>query len=212
MTQEHFTLYVDSRMTSPYALSSFVTLTEKAIPFEMKKVNLSARENHHADFASLSLSSRVPTLGHEGFYLSESSAICEYLEDLFPAPAHVRIYPEDLQQRARARQIQAWLRSDFMPIREERSTEGIFFKPIITPLSDAAQAAASKLFTAANDLLQDGALNLFDAWCIADTDLALMINRLALNGDPVPEKLLAYAQHQWQRASVQLWVQQERPV
>jgi len=33
---------------------------------------------------------------------------------------------------------------------------------------------------------------------------------LIFNGDNVPEKLVNYARHQWQRASVQLWVNQQR--
>ncbi|MFV2189741.1 hypothetical protein ACNISP_01400 [Escherichia coli] len=43
-------------------------------------------------------------------------------------------------------------------------------------------------------------------WCIADTDLALMINRLVLHGDEVPERLVDYATFQWQRASVQRFI------
>ena len=34
---------------------------------------------------------------------------------------------------------------------------------------------------------------------------------LVLNGDSVPDSLAAYATRQWQRFSVQLWVNQERP-
>lgn len=48
--------------------------------------------------------------------------------------------------------------------------------------------------------------NLFGEWCIADTDLALMINRLALHGDDVPAPLTEYAAFQWQRASVQRFI------
>ena len=36
----------------------------------------------------------------------------------------------------------------------------------------------------------------------ADTDLALMLNRLVINGDAVPESLARYAHRQWQRPSV----------
>ena len=32
--------------------------------------------------------------------------------------------------------------------------------------------------------------------CIADVDLALMLNRLVLNGDEVPTRLATYAQRQ----------------
>ncbi|WP_409522342.1 hypothetical protein [Nitrincola sp. MINF-07-Sa-05] len=60
-------------------------------------------------------------------------------------------------------------------------------------------------------LLPVEAENLFGQWCIADVDLALMINRLTLNGDAVPERLAAYARRQWQRHTVQLWVNQRRP-
>ena len=79
------------------------------------------------------------------------------------------------------------------------------------PLSTLAEEAAQKLFAAADALLPADSPNLFGAWCIADTDLALMLNRLVLNGDPVPHKLKEYATRQWQRASVQQWVQLERP-
>jgi glutathione S-transferase len=51
---------------------------------------------------------------------------------------------------------------------------------------------------------------LIGEWCIADTDLGLMLNRLILHGDPVPQKLKDYAAGQWQRASVQEWVRHPR--
>lgn len=40
----------------------------------------------------------------------------------------------------------------------------------------------------AEHLLALGQPNLFGEWCIADTDLALMINRPVLHGDEVPER------------------------
>jgi len=203
-----FKLYVDAQFASPYAMSAFVTLTEKDIPFEMHTVDLAAQEHQQAGYADLSLTRRVPTLSSGDFHLSESSVISEYLEELFPAAT--RVYPSTLPERAKARQIQAWLRSDFLPIREERSTEVVFFKPTSQPLTAAARVSAAKLFAAADRLLPARAANLFGDWCIADTDLALMLNRLVLNGDEVPEKLAAYARRQWQRPSVLAWVTLER--
>lgn len=55
-------------------------------------------------------------------------------------------------------------------------------------------------------LLSHGQDNLFREWCIADTDLALMLNRLVMHGDPVPERVRHYAHKQWQRPSVQAWL------
>lgn len=98
------------------------------------------------------------------------------------------------------------LRSDLLPIREERSTDVVFGGQKKPELSAAGRKSAEKLFETAAELLAHGGNNLFGEWSIADTDLALMINRLVLNGDAVPEPLADYATFQWQRASVQRFV------
>ena len=207
MDLSQFDLYVDSQYASPYAMSAFVALTEKGLPFQMKRLDLDSGDHQRPAYAAASLTHRVPTLVHEGFNLSESSAIAEYLDDVYPMPM---LYPRAPKLRARARQVQAWLRSDLMALRQERSTEVVFFRPTSTPLSPEARACAAKLFTAAKTLLAHGDQHLFGHWSIADVDLALMLNRLALNGDAIPRKLEAYAQHQWRRASVQAWLSQPR--
>jgi glutathione S-transferase len=143
-------------------------------------------------------------------YFSESSAIAEYLEEVFPPPKYPALYPLDPVARARARQVQAWLRSDLTPIREERPTTVVFLTPTSTKLSDKARSAAQKLFGLANSLLKDEESTLTGTWCLADTDLALMLNRLVLNGDDVPKNLERYAKRQWERPSVQRWVKQQR--
>lgn len=201
-------LYVDHLYTSPYAMSVFVTLCEKSLAFDTLTVDLDAAQQHTADFAQLSLTQRVPTLVEGDFALSESSAITEYLEQAYP---QTPVYPADPKQRARARQVQAWLRSDLLPIRQERSTMVVFYGQKMPPLSPDVEAAAAKLISAAHTLLAGNSPYLFGEWSIADVDLAVMLNRLILNGDSVPAALVEYAQRQWQRPSVQAWVQQQRP-
>ena len=204
-------LYGDKDLASPYVMSVAVALAEKGLDYELRRLDLAAKENQEDTYRTRSLTSRVPTLVHGAFSLSESSAIDEYLEEAFPPPRHAAIYPRDLRDRARARQIQAWVRSDLMPIRIERNTTVVFFGARLKPLSAEAQESAVRLFTAAEALLPDGAENLFGAWCIADTDLALMLNRLALHEDVMPERLVRYARHQWSRPSVKAWLARERP-
>jgi len=201
-------LYVDNQFSSPYAMSVFVALREKGIDFEISPIDLDASENLAEDYASLSLTQRVPTLVHGDFALSESSAITEYLEEAFPSTP---VYPQDRFQRAKARQVQAWLRSDLLPIRQERSTLVVFYGVKSAPLSPTAESAARKLVSAAQALLADSPQYLFGQWSIADVDLALMLNRLILNGDTVPSLLVEYAQRQWQRPTVQEWVKLQRP-
>lgn len=201
-------LYVDSQFTSPYAMSVFVTLREKGLMFDMLTLDLDTAQNQTADFTQLSLTQRVPTLVEGEFALSESCAITEYLEQVYP---ETPVYPADPQQRARARQVQAWLRSDLLAIRQERSTLVVFYGQKMPPLSPAAEAAVRKLFSATQALLAGNPPYLFGEWSIADLDLAVMLNRLILNGDSVPAEWVDYAQRQWQRPSVQAWVNLQRP-
>ena len=102
-----------------------------------------------------------------------------------------------------------------MPIRVERSAEYVFYphaevKPF-EPLSAAGERAVEKLYAAADRFVPEGGGPLFGAWCVADTDLAMMLQRLVKTSSTVPAKLRAYAEAQWQRPAVQEFVAQKRP-
>lgn len=208
MDNRKLKLYVGADHVSAFAMSAFVALKEKQLSFELVTVDLKARENYLATYRNLSLTCKVPTLVHAGFALSESSAIAEYLDEL--SPGHKKLYPQDIRQRARARQLQAWLRSDLLVVRKERPFDLVYFGKKNTVLSDEAQAAVERLFFVAGHLLEEGAEHLFGDWSIADTDLAIMLNRLVANGDPVPARLAAYVRRQWDRDSVRAWMDIER--
>ena len=204
-------LYGDKLWSSPYVHTCFVALKEKALPFEMKIVSLGAGEHKKGEMTK-ALTGRVPAIDHDGFWLAESNAIVDYLDDAFPETP--RVLPVDVKQRARARQILAWVRSDLMPIREERSTSTMFYaseRAKAKPLSDAARAAKEKLLRVAGELVLDAKANLFDAWSIADADLAFMLQRLITNSDDVPPKLRDWANAQWSRPSIRAFVDHERP-
>lgn len=203
-------LYVGADFVSAFAMSAFVGLKEKQLSFDIVTVDLKARDNYLPTYRDLSLTCKIPTLVHEGFALSESSAIAEYLDEI--APGHLKLLPQDLRQRARARQLQAWLRSDLLVIRKERPADLIYFGPRDTPLSADAQSAVQRLYFVAGQLLEEGAEHLFGEWSIADTDLAIMLNRLLANGDPMPAQLADYVRGQWQRDSVQAWLDQPRSI
>jgi glutathione S-transferase len=200
---EPLTLYIDSFWISPYALSSFVALEEKRLPYTVKEISLPDQQQRSPGYPART--SRVPALQHGDFWLAESMAIAEYLAETFPFPKHPRLYPADLRERGICREIMSWLRSDLVPIREERSTHTIWYERTKTPLSPAGQAAKQKLVAACEPLIQPGQTTLFDAWCIGDLDLSMMLMRLVLNGDEVPDKLATYAHANWSRPSVRKW-------
>ena len=180
MSKTAITLWSDAHFFSPYVLSAWVALQEKGLSFHIKTIDLDSGEHLQPAWQGYGQTRRVPLLQIDDFELSESSAIAEYLE--------------------------AWVRRERMPIREERPTDVVFAGAKKAPLTAEGKASAEKLFAMAEHLLALGQPNLFGEWCIADTDLALMINRLVLHGDEVPERLVDYATFQWQRASVQRFI------
>ena len=205
------TLFGETLWISPYFFSSFVALREKAIAFEVVEVDLAHGAHVQTDYRDASLTARIPSLQYNGFRLSESSAIAEYLEEMFPAPNRPRLFPEDVRERARARQLMAWLRSDLGPIRDERASVFMFYPSRLPPLSPAAEAAVEKLLRVAEQLIPADRGPLFGTWCLADSELAFMLQRLIRNGHDVPARPRDYAEAQWQRPSVRAFVDHVRP-
>jgi glutathione S-transferase len=203
-------LYADRHWDSPYVFSVFVALHEKGLAFETTTLDLDAGEQRSAAYQAKSLTARVPCIEHGALQLSESLAIIEYLEEAFPAPGHPRVLPATVAARARARQLLGWLRSDLMPLRDERPTTTMFFERATAPLSSRARGAADKLVRVAEAVVPAGEGALFGEWCSADADLAFMLHRLILNDDAVPERVKRYASAQWQRPSVRAFVDHDR--
>lgn len=201
-------LHSDRFWISPYVFSCFVALREKGLPFEVRDVGLDRGDQLTSEYRARSITARVPALDDGDFSLAESQAILEYLEDTHPAPP---IFPKDARDRARARQVLGWVRSDLDALRAERPTTTMFYERATTPLTDKGRAAAEKLVAVADRLVPNGRTQLFDAWCIADSDLAFMLHRLILNGHDVPAKVRAFAEAQWKRPSVAEYVAHARP-
>ncbi|HEX7387563.1 MAG TPA: glutathione transferase [Castellaniella sp.] len=198
-------LYTDANFFSPYAMAAYVALAEKDLAFKVSPVDLAKGEQHRPEYRALSATGKVPLLVQGDFRLAESSAITEYVSEAFPGRS---LYPADMRERAQARQIQAWVRTDLGVVRQERSSENMFRKPAkpLPALSDAAQQAANKLIAFSEQALPHGKNQLFSSWSIADFELAFMLNRLVSVSDPVPARLVEYVHSQWNRASVQRWV------
>jgi len=196
---------------SPYVYSCFVALREKGLPFDVAIVSLDQHEQKTPEYRKRTVTGKVPALQHGDFWLAESSAIIEYLEDAFAPPASRRVLPADPRARARARQIMSWLRSDILALREERSTTTMFYDRAEKPLSEAGQAAADKLLHVAELVVSDGKATMFGDFTVADADLAFALHRLILNGNEVSPKVRKFAEAVWARPSVQGFVAHERP-
>jgi glutathione S-transferase len=202
-------LYGEKYWFSPFVFSAYVALIEKEVPVEERTFDLFTAKDHlNAEFRRASITGKVPTLVHDGFWLGESSAIVEYLNESFPH-GHP-LLPTDRRDRARVRQVMAFLRTGLEPLREERPTHTMFYLPTRAPLSPNARQSADHLVEVTQALLAAGG-TIASQWSMADAELAFMLHRLILNGDPVPAPVADYASAQWGRPSVQRFVKHARP-
>ena len=199
------TLYAESTWMSPWVFHVMVALEEKHLPYKLVVVNLPFVGPERAEVQKQALIAKTPILVHGELWLTESLAISEYLAETFPAPDHPRLFPADLGQRARARQIMSMLRTSMLPLREERPTSSVFGRPVSAPLSDKARADADELVRVANAVITARS-GMFGDWCIADADLSLALMRLVANQDPVPDRLVEYAIAQFDRRSIKKYL------
>lgn len=207
-------LHTDSARVSPYVLTAFAALKEKGLDFQLRDIDLGANQQKLPDYLARSLTGKVPVLEHDDYWLSESLAIAEYLAETFPFPNHPRLFPADLKERGRCRQLMMWLRTELLPLRRARPTTMVFLaaeRKAAAPLSSEAVVAAAELLRVAGQLVRPGRTTMFDAWCIADVDLALALMRLHALGEPIPAHLAAYAEAQWARPSVRAFLDLGRP-
>lgn len=200
----NLTLYADQTWESPWAFHAMVALDELGVPYELDPIQRPIAKDIGDRLREHALLGKVPCLVDGDFWLTESSAISEYLAETFAPPAYPRLLPADPKQRARARQVMSWLRTSLMGLREDRPTSSVFMRPVTTPLGEKAMRDRDELLGVTTKLLAaPGDRNtLFDDWSIADADLALMLMRLVANGDPVPDRIRAYAGAQWERPSI----------
>lgn len=80
-------------------------LAEKGLEWQSKNLNLRNGDQHKEDYLKLNPAGVVPTLIHDNNIIIESSIICEYLDDLVPAPL---LRPDSPIDRAKMR---LWFRT-----------------------------------------------------------------------------------------------------
>ena len=85
---------------SPYVRKVLVCLELKSIPYEVDHI---VPFFGNDAFSKLSPLRRIPVLVDGDLVLTDSTVICEYLEDLKPDPP---VYPKDVRDRARARWLE----------------------------------------------------------------------------------------------------------
>lgn len=150
-----------------------------------------------AEYRAIVPTGTIPAIDHDGFVLSESDAILEYVEEAFPLPA---LHPRTVQERARHRQVMRHHDTRFEP-----TIRALF--PLVSPtgprekleeLAKAHEAALASLASLVAPLRQRGPFLGGASPALADcaypTSLTMGIDILAALGRTtvLPDALAAW--------------------
>jgi len=90
------------------SLKPLLTLYEKGLEFTRKQLNPAVFEHHEDWFKKINPNGQVPALDHDGKIITESTVICEYLEDAFPEMP-IKLRPKDPYLIAQMRIWTKWV-------------------------------------------------------------------------------------------------------
>lgn len=143
---DNLILYIGEKNISSWSMRGFLALAAKELEFEPRTISLREDKDRSRRLA-VSPTGKVPALHHtvggELRVIPDSLAIIEYLEETFPPPKHLPLWPSDAGERAHARWLAAMMHSGFMKLRESMSFNLCFLPkpPAATPeaLAEAAE-------------------------------------------------------------------------
>ncbi len=115
-----FTIYGST--ISPYVRKAHALALLKGVAFESRNIGLGSKDEA---FRAASPFGMIPAMDHDGYLLSDSSAIAHYLEALVPEPALIPAEP-----RARGRTIQL---EEFADTVLFGTVQKMFFNRVVRP-------------------------------------------------------------------------------
>lgn len=204
---------------SPFVRKVRVALAEKGVEYQVDPINPFTAP---PQFLAISPLKRIPAFRDtdlpEPNHLSDSSVICDYLENKFPKPA---LYPSDPYQRARA----LWYEEYADSILAQTVGGGLFFERVVKKImkgqtdETVCQATLTQklppLFDYLEKELGDKQFLAGGAFSIADISVATMIVNFEHAGETVDTgrwpKLAAYVKRMHERPSFKACIDEERP-
>ena len=119
MTQTTNTLVLHNYFRSSAAYRVRIAMNLKGLDYEYLPVHLTREGGMQfkESYTSLNPQQLVPLLDDDGFHISQSLAIIEYLDEKYPA---IRLMPDSLQGRARVRQLTLAIACDIHPLQNLR--------------------------------------------------------------------------------------------
>lgn len=179
-------LYV-SQGTNPRVVQLFLSL--KGIQLETIPVDIGKGDNRQPDFLAKNYLGQLPVLELDsGQCISQITAICEYLEEIYPLPALIGTTPDE---RAETRM---WLRRNDLLIIEPAvqafrySVALFYFQPLTHCIPDAVEDFKTIVqlnLAQLNPQLQNRTWLCGDRFTLADIQLCCFLAFAASNGQVI---------------------------
>lgn len=197
-----YKILVGNKNYSTWSMRPWLVLDHFGFEYDEEVIPL-----EHADTRSRILAyspaGKVPVLVDRSFVVWDSLAIIEYLAELKP---EARIWPEERQDRARARSLAAEMHAGFPAIRKAcpmNLRKTFKWKPRGGP---AAQKDFERFETIVRDrMMRGGGPFLFGEWGAVDAMYAPFVTRLTHYSWPLSETTRAYCAAVEGEASFRKW-------
>lgn len=185
------TLYIGNKNYSSWSLRPWLAMTAAGISFNEQLISFDFPAGNPA-IKAISPTGRVPVLVHGDVKVWESLAIIEYVAEVFSG---LRLWPEQVEDRAVARAISVEMVSGF---RDLRSTCPMNFRRPASAIAvtEGVLADIKRIETIWHEqLARSGGPFLFGDFCAADAMFAPVVNRFSVYQLTQNADSLTYMQH-----------------
>ncbi|MBW4659146.1 MAG: glutathione S-transferase family protein [Drouetiella hepatica Uher 2000/2452] len=198
------TLIIGNKNYSSWSLRAWLALKQTGAEFEEIRIPLDTPQTR-SQILQHSPTGKVPALRHGEILLWESSAICEYLAELFPDR---HLWPAEPRARAIARCVSAEMHAGFSPLRQRLSMDcrSRFAWKGAPPDVQADIDRILTLWFACRQEFGEGGDFLFGHWTIADAMFAPVVSRFVTYGVPLDAIAQAYAEATLGLPAMQEWL------
>lgn len=185
------TLYSGS--IDPYSHRVRIVLAEKGVTFDLYEID---PEKQQEMLAEINPYSSVPTLVDRDLVLYQSEIIMEYLDERFPHPPLMPVYPV---ARARSRLMLHRVNRDWYSLMDKVLAKGSDMQ--------ASRVALQESIVAVAPLFKETPFFLSDEFSLVDCAIAPLLWRLGAMGVQLPAEgkpVLAYAERIFEREAFQV--------
>ena len=197
-------IVIGNKNYSSWSMRAWLALKHTGASFEEVMVPLDTPATAEG-IAKYSPAGKVPVLIDGDLTISDSLAICEYLNERMPL---AKLWPEDRRARAIARSISAEMHSGFQALRTDctMKIKARFEARQQRPEVLADVARISQLLSETRKQYGRGGPYLFGSFTIADAFFAPVASRVKTYSLPVTPAALDYLEALWVSPPVKAWV------